>query len=107
MGVALLLPAQTALKLCVSALEKYPDSALLKALKSVALMRTGRQAEAHKVGVEVHGVCSGVQVLWLSSAPALQSFQQRSAMDRKRRSHQVCLFLLVASSHGGEHEKVL
>ena len=56
----MLLPAQTALKLCVSALEKYPDSALLKALKSVALMRTGRQAEAHKVGVDVHGVCSGV-----------------------------------------------
>lgn len=56
MGVALLLPAQTALKLCVSALEKYPDSALLKALKSVALMRTGRQAEAHKVGVEVVGL---------------------------------------------------
>lgn len=50
----MLLPAQTALKLCVSALEKYPDSALLKALKSVALMRTGRQAEAHKVGMGVH-----------------------------------------------------
>lgn len=75
MGVALLLPAQTALKLCVSALEKYPDSALLKALKSVALMRTGRQAEAHKVGVEVHGVCSGA-VAQLSTGIAIISAAQ-------------------------------
>ena len=40
---------QNALKLANAALEKHPDSALVKSLKSLALVRTGKLDEANKV----------------------------------------------------------
>ena len=40
---------QNALKLANAALEKQPNSAILKALKSIALVRTGKHDDANKV----------------------------------------------------------
>ena len=50
MSVLMLNRSQNALKLANAALEKHADSIILKSLKSIALVRTGKQDEAHKVG---------------------------------------------------------
>ncbi len=51
--------SQSALKLSNAALEKHPHSCLIKGLKGLALVRTGKHDEAHKVSHEA--VTSGAR----------------------------------------------
>ena len=55
--IGLLFPAQNALKLANGALEKYPDSDLLKVLKAIALCRQSRQADAQLVRLVAQICC--------------------------------------------------
>ncbi|GAX81564.1 hypothetical protein CEUSTIGMA_g8992.t1 [Chlamydomonas eustigma] len=51
--------AKHAVKLASTALEKYPENALVKSLKSIALVRTGKTDEANKVCDEL--ILAGVE----------------------------------------------
>lgn len=61
---------QNGLKLANAALEKYPSSDLIKALKAIALDRSGKRAEANKVGVD-----DGVIIM-----PMIQPMHQDAAL---------------------------